>query len=730
MAEKKHAELLAPAGSYESMTAAVCAGADAVYLGGRLFGARAYADNLDTEHLKQAIDYVHIHGKALYLTVNTLLKEQELAEQLYHYIKPLYEQGLDAVIVQDMGVLSLIREYFPDLPIHASTQMSITGANGAGLLKRLGVKRIVTARELSLEEIADIHDRVDIEIESFIHGALCYCYSGQCLFSSIAGGRSGNRGRCAQPCRLPYTCKGRQQYYLSPRDLCTLGLLPELLRAGVYSLKIEGRMKKPEYTAGTVSIYRKYLDRCLAGEKNYHTEPGDERILFDIYNRGGFTEGYYRQHNGKDMMFLEGREGGGPEKNEALFKQLRRDYIETEKKETISGAVTVHAGSPVSLSIRHGRSQVQVSGCTAVRAEKQPLDKERIQRQVGKLGNTPFVWEELLVDTDGESFLPVTELNELRRSAVDSLMKEILAPYRRRELPEGLPENASWREEREKNVVQKHIPRLHVYLEKTEYAPALLSFPEIDAMYLDCCVYGIEELAKLTEMPSQAGAEKPELFYVLPHIFRKKDERWLDRIYDRLLVSGITGFVVKNYDEIGYLKERKCPLKLCCDYTVYTFNSRAKKELAACADFEFFTLPVELNRRELSWLSSADSELIVYGRIPMMVSAQCTMKNTGACTGVPGVLTLTDRYRNDFPIKNQCSFCYNKIYNCKPLSLLSCAKEAAELWPGAVRLDFTTESAAEAMQIAERFINAYKKGIHCQEEPWEFTRGHFKRGIE
>ena len=729
MAETKYAELLAPAGSYESMTAAVCAGADAVYLGGRLFGARAYADNLDTEQLKRAIDYVHIHGKALYLTVNTLLKEQELEEKLYCYIKPLYEQGLDAVIVQDMGVLSLVREYFPDLPIHASTQMSITGANGAGLLKRLGVKRVVTARELSLEEIADIHSRVDIEIESFIHGALCYCYSGQCLFSSIAGGRSGNRGRCAQPCRLPYTCRGKQQYYLSPRDLCALGLLPELLKAGVYSLKIEGRMKKPEYTAGTVSVYRKYLDRCLAGGKDYRTEPDDERILFDIYNRGSFTEGYYRQQNGKNMMFLEGREGDGLEKNDALFRRIRRDYMETEKKAAVSGTVTVRAGIPVSLAIRHGKSQVQVSGNAAVRAEKQPLDEERIRKQVGKLGNTPYVWEELLVDTDGGSFLPVTELNELRRAAVEGLTKEILIPHRRPSLPDRQPENTAGKE-REGDAVRPSFPRLHVYLEKTEYARALLSLPEIDAMYLDCCAYGIEELEDLAAMLMEAGREKPELFYVLPHIFRKKEEDWLESIYDRLLASGIAGLVVKNYDEIGYLKDRECPLKLCCDYTVYTFNRRAKRELAACAGFEFFTLPVELNRRELSGLSFADSELIVYGRIPMMVSAQCMVKNTGGCTGVSGELTLTDRYRNEFPVKNQCRFCYNKIYNCKPLSLLSCAGEAAELMPGAVRLDFTTEGGKEAVQITKRFINAYKKGIPCREELREFTRGHFKRGIE
>ena len=249
-------ELLAPAGSYEGMQAAFSAGADAVYVGGRRFGARAYAQNFEEDELLRAIDEAHLHGKSLYLTVNTLMKERELTEELYGYLRPLYEQGLDAVIVQDLGALACIRRDFPDLPVHASTQMTVTGPEGAELLKSLGVTRVVTARELSLSEIRAIYDRTGMEIESFVHGALCYCYSGQCLFSSLIGGRSGNRGRCAQPCRLPYDVKGEgmkaagmEQYVLSPKDICTLSLIPEIAESGVFSLKIEGRMKRPEYTA-------------------------------------------------------------------------------------------------------------------------------------------------------------------------------------------------------------------------------------------------------------------------------------------------------------------------------------------------------------------------------------------------------------------------------------------------------------------------------------------------
>ena len=282
---RKQVEILAPAGSYESMKAAVNAGADAVYIGGSRFGARAYAENLDEETMLKAIDYVHLHGCRLYMTVNTLMKEEELAG-LFEYLNPYYMQGLDAAIVQDFGVFSYLRDHFPGLHLHASTQMTITGPYGARLLKEMGASRIVTARELSLEEIREIRDQVDIEIESFVHGALCYCYSGQCLMSSLIGGRSGNRGRCAQTCRLPYEVKqgGRplnkkeERYVLSLKDLCTLDLIPDMVEAGVYSMKIEGRMKSPRYTAGVVSVYRKYVDRYLRkGREGYRVKSEAKR---------------------------------------------------------------------------------------------------------------------------------------------------------------------------------------------------------------------------------------------------------------------------------------------------------------------------------------------------------------------------------------------------------------------------------------------------------------------
>lgn len=302
---RKKVEILAPAGSFECFEAALKAGADAVYLGGGSFGARAYADNFTEEKLLEVIDYAHLHGRKIYLTVNTLLKEKELEEQLYSYLLPYYRQGLDAVIVQDVGVLEFIREYFPDLPIHASTQMTVTNVSGAKFLEKQGVERVVPAREISLEEVKEIHDGTGLEVECFVHGALCYCYSGQCLLSSLIGQRSGNRGQCAQPCRLPYSTENLKNpsYLMSLKDICTLDLIPDLIDAGVDSFKIEGRMKKPEYVALVTKMYRRYADLYLEkGRSSYVVDDTDRQQLLDLYNRGGSHEGYYRQHNGADMV--------------------------------------------------------------------------------------------------------------------------------------------------------------------------------------------------------------------------------------------------------------------------------------------------------------------------------------------------------------------------------------------------------------------------------------------
>lgn len=492
-------ELLAPAGSYESLRAAVNAGADAVYIGGSLFGARAYADNPDQEHLIDGIEYCHLHRRKLYMTVNTLLKEKEIETLLYDYLRPYYEHGLDGVIVQDFGVVRFVQENFPDLPVHASTQMTVTGADGARLLQSQGISRIVPARELSLKEIRKIIDETGIEVETFIHGAMCYSYSGQCLFSSLLGGRSGNRGRCAQPCRLPYGVSDRRNAakeetscLLSMKDMCTLDILPELIDAGIASMKIEGRMKRPEYTAGVVSVYRKYIDLYLqSGRKDFRVSEEDRRILMDLYNRGGFSQGYYRTRNGREMMAMKrpnhqgteavkiktvskgklqgvaledlhrqdvlelspGEEitlGNGIQKgesfvwrsgnlkirpgsivyrtrNEQLLHDLNESYLMRNCKEKIKGDLRIFQDCPAILELRYGDIRVHVSDQIAEPAASSPTSEDKVRSQIQKTGNTPFEFEALNIRMDDGLFVNIRRLNELRRTGLAKLQEAILA---------------------------------------------------------------------------------------------------------------------------------------------------------------------------------------------------------------------------------------------------------------------------------------------------------------
>ena len=403
---KDRVEILAPAGSMECLKAAIAAGADAVYTGGALFGARAYAHNLTEEELLEAIDYVHLHGRRLYLTVNTLIKDREMEKQMYDYLLPYYRQGLDAVIVQDIGLFRFIRKHFPDLPIHASTQMTLTGVDGAKFLEKEGAQRIVTSRELSMAEVKKIADETELEIESFVHGALCYCYSGQCLFSSFIGGRSGNRGQCAQPCRLLYRTPEakRPQYLLSLKDICTLELIPEMIESGIYSFKIEGRMKKPEYAAAVAFQYRKYADlylkyyeECPAEEdpaayamKKYRVREEDRQMLLDLYNRGGFHTGYYHTQNGREMISLNRPNHAGVPAVKVLAKKGRTV--------TAKAMTDLSPQDIIELPMRKGREKADNYTCKdAVR--------KGMNVQIPVFADTPFKRDEIWMRTRNSALI-------------------------------------------------------------------------------------------------------------------------------------------------------------------------------------------------------------------------------------------------------------------------------------------------------------------------------------
>ncbi len=732
-------ELLAPAGSYETMQAALRAGADAVYMGGRLFGARAYADNPEDDKLLEAIDYVHMRGKRLYLTVNTLLKNDEINGLLYDYIKPIYLAGLDAVIVQDVGVMRFFQEHFPGLHIHASTQMTVTGEYGAKFLAgQKQITRVVTARELSLAEIARIHETCDLEIESFVHGALCYSYSGQCLFSSLAGGRSGNRGRCAQPCRMQYKeVGGSMGYFISPKDLCTIDILPDVLEAGVTSLKIEGRMKKPEYTAGVVSVYRKYLDMYLKkGRSGYKVLAADKQLLLDLFNRGGFCDGYYNKHNGRDMIFIEGKDNEEKGRNEAAFNKMRALYIDSEpEKFGLAGEAYVFAGESVRMNVTCGDIYVSVEGDMVEEAKNQPMSVEKISKQLGKLGGTEFEWKsDLEVYTDDKSFISVTALNALRRDAIAAVKESMLGEYRRSE--SELVKDTVQKSEPEEVIQPGEMPYASVkadgydiysYVENIGVLKELVNVDGIAGFYPDTAALSDDDIFKAIQICKDNGKK---VYPVLPHIFRTNAAKWLEGMYDRFETSGIDGLMVRSPEELEWLRGKNSKLELHFDYTVYAYNNKAH-------DFwneykpELMTLSVELNAAELGKIKGGNNALLVYGRIPMMVSAQCVRKTTGSgkCKVEDGrIQELTDRMNNVFPVKNYCKFCYNHIYNCKPVSLLTQQREIERIAPKVLRLDFTIETPSEAKLVAEKFVAAflYREDIM---ELKDFTRGHFKRGI-
>ncbi len=749
----KELELLAPAGSLKTLKAVIHAGADAVYLGGSMFGARAYANNFNEEELLEAIRFGHIHGRKIILAVNTLLKEYELG-QLYDYLRPYYEAGVDAVIVQDMGVMEFIKTHFPNLPIHTSTQMTITNVEGARLLKEQGVERVVTAREMSLEEIQRIHDEVGVELESFIHGALCYCYSGQCLFSSIIGGRSGNRGRCAQPCRLSYeVLQGEKSLtghhatpILSLKDMCTLPFLYELADHGVYSFKIEGRMKTPEYAAGVVSIYRKYMDSYLDGSR-IPVEKKDIRALLELGNRGGFTNGYYYHHNDSDM--LSGESASHNKSEGVLQDNIRREYVDTELKEKIKGKLILNKECPAKIEVQYGKIKVSYQGDMVLVAQNRPLTEEVVTEKITKTGNTPFVFENLEVTMDDDIFMPVNQLNQLRRGALEALEEALLKPYERT-LPE-LVETSSAETDRQTTgnaIKEKQISgqslsqtsgqqsagsstEVRVLIEDAEQLPAVLKADFVDTVYLDCMLYTRENLIrKLSEDIDRVHASGKKAFYVFPFIFRQQTSLFYEKIMPELKKLPLDGIMVRSLDEIAFIKEwGNENWQMVSDSNLYTYSNEAAEYFYRLGMIQD-TIPVELNRREILRRETSRSEMIIYGRLPLMITAQCIHKNTLGCMHQHKVLDLKDRYSVHFPVKNFCSECYNVIYNSLPVCLFKEDVTVKKIAPAALRLSFTTETEEETEQILTIYGDIYKNGGILGQMPMECTNGHFKRGVE
>lgn len=702
----KDFELLAPAGNLEIFKGVIESGADAVYVGGSMFGARAYANNFTEDELLEAIDFAHLRGVKVYLTVNTLIKNSEFSK-LYDYLLPYYKRGLDAVIVQDIGVVKAIHEYFPSMEIHTSTQMTVTGADGVRFLSQFGVTRVVMAREVSLAEMKRIHEETGMELEAFVHGALCYSYSGQCLFSSILGGRSGNRGRCAQPCRLPYTVEGKKdEYILSLKDMCGIKALDKLHDAGVYSLKIEGRMKQLEYACGVVKYYRSYID-----SKKPVSDADYDRIKA-LGNRCGFTDRYYFDHNGSDMVtyvkpnFVSNAAEPSPEK----------------RKLSIEGELVLREGEPGSLTVKRGDVTYKASIEPVSAALKAPLDKKAAIDRINKTGDTDFEFSHIKAQIGENVFVPNGALNKLRRDAISGLCDKLLKKYYRNDaryadmsrltaLPEHVVKSDAAHDEAINDYTTICSCMTRAQLD------TLIGYECFDVFYLDFDMYDRKTLIQQFADDVQSLTKRNKKVYLmLPTIFRADSSDYFVTIAKELDKVNFEGFVVKNYEELYLTENLFTGKKVILDHNMYTFNDVSKSaffEHGVSGD----TVPLELNSREIMHRNNIGSQMIVYGYYPLMTTANCVHKNTKGCDKKQKLIYLKDRYNKSFAVCNNCKECYNTIYNSLPTMLIKNISKLKEAGIRSFRYSFTIESPKQIKAVMDDKVA-------------EYTNGHYKRGVE
>jgi len=826
-------ELLAPAGSREAFRAAVESGADAVYLAGASFGARAYADNFDAEGLREAIRFAHLRGVHVHVTVNTIVDDQELAK-LADYLRFLYEAGADAVLVQDLGVARLAREIVPALPLHASTQMTVHNLAGVRAMEAMGFSRVVLSRELSLKDIRYICTNSRAEIEVFIHGALCVCYSGQCLMSSLIGGRSGNRGRCAQPCRLPYTLVDGQgedvlgeeagKYLLSPRDLNTIELLPELIDAGVASLKIEGRMKRPEYVAVVVDTYRRAVDSYLSGE-GYTVPAADKRSLAQIFNRD-FTTAYLKDRPGRNMMsdrrpnnrgILAGRvvrmdygsrrvtvhlsdalqEGdqvdfwvkvggrvtaaihdmqdaagrpvaaaaageevsfpleGSVRTHDRVFKVFDAPLMERARNFFTAGApvrriplrmqVRAAVGEPLVLQLEDGdgsRSEAKTD-FIGVLAQKRPLTLETLQKQLSRLGTTVFSLQELQADIQGDVMVPMSELNEVRRKAVEALEEKRLAPFRR---PAAAMKSLSLPGTRKR---QPQSAALVVSADTVEKARAALDAGA------DWLLFGGESYSHEVITPRHyqqawelAMERGKRISFNTPRIVREQHMKAFLQLLEAFSDFPPGEINIHNIGMLSLVQEHT-DIPVHGDYSLITYNVLALEQLKALG-VSSATLSPELTMGQVECLAAESPlplECIVGGPLELMVSEYCVTGSflghidagncSRPCQAKGSHYALRDRKDEQFPLVMD-QFCHMHVLNGKSLSMLPHAMKFGAMGIDRIRIEgraMEPARLAETVRNYRRFM-AMPAELSEQElvlakklEGSDITRGHYFRGV-
>ena len=683
-------ELLAPAGSEAALRAAVQSGADAVYIGGPKFNARRSADNFSVENIKKWASYCHLYDVDMHVAVNTLIKENEI-DDLIDYAYELNDAGVDALIIQDIGAAKLIHKAIPDMPLHASTQMTVTSLEGVKYLEDMGFSRVVLARELSAKEIEYICSHTKAEIEIFVHGAICMCYSGQCLMSSIIGGRSGNRGCCAQPCRLPYQIKGQNtqenpQYLLSPKDMALINDLAEIKRMGVASLKIEGRLKRAEYVSAVVGIYRKYIDNTV------HASSEDMEELKNAFSRSGFTDGYFKNSLGKNMM---SHKNPGNMSDNKFSEQAKKRAEENAniRKIPINISAALQKDEPLSVTVYDNNDNyVTVSGTEkAETAHQKALDEERLKEQLSKLGQTPFYPQSIYVSVDDGITIPIKEINTVRREAAEKLMKI------RSERPLGTKNPAS-KSTKHRNYGSDIVLTAEVF--DINQAKAAID-GGIDLIYAPANV-----IASLKNIKGNFKAVEK-----MSDIFDGEKTQ-----SDSVLVSSCAAMKFYNGK------------KIYGDFRLNVFNSQTAEHFSK---LESITLSPELNIGEIKAVlknTDATAEVIGYGRLPLMIMKNCPLKAAGKCQNKKQLYKLRDRKNEEFPIMCQKD-CRALLLNSKPIFMADKMSDLRSTGINSVRLLFTDESYDECIKV----INQYKKALSGEkvDTPSEntFTRGHYYRGV-
>lgn len=693
-------ELLAPAGSMEALRAAVCNGADAVYLGADTFNARMNARNFSAADLQEAVVYCHVRGVKVHLTLNTLVLDREMPRAA-ELIRLAASCGVDAFIVQDLGVVSLCRQLAPDVPIHASTQMSIHSLEGVMEAAALGCSRVVLARELPAEEIAHICKKSPVEIEVFVHGALCMCYSGQCYLSSVIGRRSGNRGQCAQPCRLPYGY-GRfesTRYPLSLKDNCLAGELDELRRMGVASIKIEGRMKRPEYVAIVTRAYRTVLN----GGK---LMPSDLQELETAFSRQGFTDGYFRGQTGSDMF---GRRQEG-EDTADLFASARATYEQGEPQRIgVRFYAMIRRGEPAQLAVEDPDGNLcRTRGPVPEQAVYRSLTPQDLEQQLKKTGGTPYLCTAVRSSLDPDLMLPASAINAMRRDVIAELTAK-----RGRAAPARL--NAYDEPPRYDGIAGE--PQLTIAVRTAGQITSRMLSMKPTVLYVP-----LSELAEHPDLPQRVSVET-QLAAILPRVIWSGELAPVARQLRTVYEMGVRQVLAGNLGQLHIA--RTAGFAVRGDFGLNIVNSRAMRYLRE-QGLDSQLLSFELTLPQIRDISKAvPAELLIYGRLPLMLMENCVMKNrTGICACQTGTVRLVDRVGEEFPIVKDPGTCRNVLLNGKKLYLLD-KKDALRgmgLW--ALRLQFTTENPGEIDKV---LMDYQGRAVF---DAGSYTRGLYSRGVE